>query len=133
MIGLDTNVVVRYLAQDDARQSAAASRLLEGLTVDAPGLITTIVLVEIVWVMEDAYGVDRAGTASLVERLLQTGTLLIQDAEIVWRALARFRNGRADFADYLVERTCAAQGCEATYTFDRNAARESDGGMTLVE
>jgi predicted nucleic-acid-binding protein len=122
--------VVRYLAQDDARQANSASRLLESLTVDNPGWISSVVLVEIVWVMEDAYGVDRVGMASILDRLLQTQTLVVQDSEIAWRALALYRGGRADFADCLIERTCAAQGCEKVVTFDKDAAR--DCGMTLI-
>lgn len=132
MIGLDTNVVVRYLAQDDVRQSAVATRLIESLTQDDPGFITTVVLAEIIWVMEDLYLADRDKTAAIVETVLQTQTILVQDAEIAWRALSRFRSGNADFADYLIERTCNGQGCRATYTFDRKAAKASDCGMSLA-
>jgi predicted nucleic-acid-binding protein len=130
VIGLDTNVVVRYLAQDDAKQSQVATRLIEGLTPEEPCMVTTVVLAETVWVMEDVYGESRERIGAIVESLLQTRTLVVQDAEIVWRALSRFRSGRADFADCLIERTCAALDCNVTYTFDKNATR--DGGMTLA-
>jgi len=132
MIGLDTNVLVRYFAQDDAKQSAMASRLMEALTVESPGLVTTVVLAETVWVMEELYGAQRGQVASIVESLLQTGALVVQDAEQAWAALSRYRAGIADFADYLIERTCAALGSEAVYTFDCKAAREKDCGMVLV-
>jgi predicted nucleic-acid-binding protein len=130
VIGLDTNVLVRYLAQDDAEQSAVASRLIESLTAEKPGLITSVVLVETVWVMDEIYEASRADIATVVEKLLQTGTLLVQDAEQAWNALSRYRAGAADFADYLIERTCTALGSEATYTFDHKAAR--DCGMALL-
>lgn len=132
MIGLDTNVLVRYFAQDDPRQSAAASRLIERLTPENPGLVTSVVLAETVWVMEDLYAAKREQIASIVEDLLQTGALVVQDAEQAWAALSRYRGGMADFADYLIERTCAALGSETVYTFDRKAAREKDCGMMLV-
>jgi predicted nucleic-acid-binding protein len=132
MIGLDTNVLVRYFAQDDAKQSAAASRLIEALTAESPGLVTAVVLAECVWVMEELYGARREQVASIVENLLQTGAMVVQDAEQAWGALSRYRGGIADFADYLIERTCAALGSEAVYTFDRKAAREKDCGMVLV-
>ena len=132
MIGLDTNVLVRYFAQDDAKQSVAASRLIEALTAESPGLVTAVVLAETVWVMEELYGARREQIASIVENLLQTGVLVVQDAEQAWAALSRYRGGIADFADYLIERTCAALGSEAVYTFDRKAARAKDCGMTLV-
>lgn len=132
MIGLDTNVVVRYVAQDDPRQSRAATRLIESLSSENQGLITSVVLAETTWVMEDNYDASREEIAEIVATLLQIDVFKIQDAEQVWQALARFRGGSADFADYLIERTCAALGSEITYTFDRKAARQKDCGMTLV-
>ncbi|MFI5014671.1 MAG: PIN domain-containing protein [Hyphomicrobiales bacterium] len=132
MIGLDTNVVVRYLAQDDASQSAAASRLMEALSPEVPGLLTSVALAEVAWVMEELYGASRAQVGTIVKSLLQTRALVVQDAEVVWRALSRYRGGSADFADYLIERSCVALGCEATYTFDEKAARNADCGMTPV-
>ncbi|MBI2376944.1 MAG: type II toxin-antitoxin system VapC family toxin [Deltaproteobacteria bacterium] len=130
MIGLDTNVVVRYLTQDDARQSRPANRLLESLTSHEPGYISLIVLVELVWVLEDAYGASRGDLAITVEMLLQTESLVLQEAESVWRALAAFRRGTADFADQLIAQLNASAGCGKTYTFDKAAAR--DAGMTLL-
>lgn len=132
MIGLDTNVVIRYLAQDDVQQSAKATHLIEGLTADSPGFVTSVVLAEIVWVMEELYSSGREQIGAIVEGLLQTRSLIVQDTEIVWRSLSRYRKGSANFADYLIERTGAAFGCEAIYTFDKKAARKPDCGMTLV-
>ena len=59
MIGLDTNVLVRYIAQDDAAQSPKASTLIESLTVDEPGYVTQVALVEVVWVLSSLYAADR--------------------------------------------------------------------------
>ena len=130
MIGLDTNVLVRYLAQDDPRQSQVASQLIESLTPESPGLITTVVLAEIIWVMEDLYGASRERVAAIVEKLLRTRTLVVQDAEPVWKALSRFRSGGTNFVDSLIERICAELGCRETYTFDKKAARHA--GMILA-
>jgi predicted nucleic-acid-binding protein len=129
VIGLDTNVLVRYLVQDDPAQSKIASRLIESLTPEAPGFIGSNALAEIVWVLEESYGLDRSGVALVIERLLQTGSLIVQDTELAWRALSRYRAGAADFSDYLIERTAAAAGCEETVTFDKKAARDADCGM----
>jgi predicted nucleic-acid-binding protein len=130
VIGMDTTVLVRYFAQDDHKQSPAAARLIEGLTADSPGVIPAIVLAETVWVMADVYGADRDQIATIVETLLRTANLIVQDAETAWRALSRYRAGSADFADCLIERACAELGCRQTFTFDKQAAR--DAGMTLV-
>lgn len=130
MTGLDTNVLVRYLAQDDPRQSAQANRLIESFTAEAPGHVSIVVLAETAWVLEDLYGTSRARIAEIVEMLLQTETLVVSAATVVRQALAGFSKGRADFADHLIERLDAAAGCERTMTFDRIAAR--DAGMTRV-
>jgi predicted nucleic-acid-binding protein len=132
MIGLDTNIIVRYLAQDDAKQSLIASRLIESLTPENPGFMPSVVLAEIVWVMEELYDASRDKVGAIVEGLLQTQTLVVQDTDLAWKALARYRRGNADFADYLIERTCAAVGCDKTCTFDKKAARRNDCGMTLM-
>lgn len=130
MIGLDTNVLVRYIAQDDKRQSAQAGALIESLSPDRPGYVTAVTLVESLWVMEDVYAASRARLAEIIEALLQTDALLIESAEQVWRALASFRKGKSDFADHLIVCLCEARGCAVTYTFDKAAAR--DGGMKLL-
>jgi predicted nucleic-acid-binding protein len=131
MIGLDTNVLVRYLAQDDARQSPIATRLIENtLTETSPGFVSIIVLVETVWVMEDLYAADRARVSEIVDALLRARTVVVEDAEIAWRALDAFRTGRADFADCMISAFATAAGSTVVYTFDKVAARDS--GMTLL-
>jgi predicted nucleic-acid-binding protein len=130
MTGLDTNVLVRYIAQDDPKQSRAAARLVESLTPEEPGFVACIVLVEALWVMEDVYGATRDRLGDIVQALLETQTLVLESAERVWQTLAMFRKGRADFADCLIARTCMGMGCSVTWTFDRAAAR--DAGMKLI-
>ena len=130
MIGLDTNVVVRYIVQDDPVQSRQATRLIEALSTDDPGFVSIVTLAEITWVLKAAYGASRVEIGNVVENLLQTQTLFVQLAEIAWKALAIYRKGAADYADCLIERLGAAHDCEATYTFDKIAV--SDGGMRLL-
>jgi predicted nucleic-acid-binding protein len=132
VIGLDTNVLVRYFAQDDREQSEAASRLIEALDQENPGLVTTVALAETVWVVEERYAASRAEDAAIIEKILQTRAFVVQDAEQAWQALARYRSGVADFSDYLIERICGAHGAEKTYTFDKKDAHPNECGMTLV-
>lgn len=130
MIGIDTNILVRYIAQDDPRQSKRASRLIEEeCSASIPGFISLVVLVELVWVSESCYGAARAEVAEMVRRILGIRQLIVQDAEIAWKALRLFESGKADFSDCLVERMAAAAGCTAVMTFDKAAAR---AGMTLL-
>ncbi len=130
MIGLDTNVLVRYLAQDDARQSPLANRVVDAFDAKSPGFVSIVALVETIWVLQDLYGRDRAAISSLIQALLETEGLIVQMSSLVWQALRGFDTGHADFADHLIERLGAAEGCASTLTFDKAAAR--DAGMRLL-
>jgi len=130
MIGLDTNVLVRYIMQDDARQSALATRLVESLSVESPGFVPLVSVVELAWVLSSAYALDRGQVVQAVESLLRTKEIVVERAEIVWKALRVFQRANADFADCLIERSAAVAGCDRTMTFDRGAANSC--GMTLV-
>ena len=130
MIGLDTNVLVRYIMQDDARQSALATRLVESLYVESPGFVPLVSVVELAWVLSSAYALDRGQVVQAVESLLRTKEIVVERAEIVWKALRVFQRANADFADCLIERSAAVAGCDRTMTFDRGAAKSC--GMTLV-
>jgi len=130
VIGIDTNVLVRYIAQDDPSQSKRASRLIEDeCSVVIPGFISLVVLVELVWVSESCYGAARGEVAEMLRRILSIRQLVVQDTETAWKALRLFESSKADFADCLVERVAAAAGCSAVVTFDKAAAK---AGMTLL-
>jgi predicted nucleic-acid-binding protein len=131
MIGLDTNVIVRYIMQDDAKQSRLASTLIEKLTVDEPGFVPLVAVIELVWVLSSSFELARAQITSALEILLQTKEIQIERAEVVWRALRVYRDGSADFADCLIERSAAAEGCLRTMTFDRGAAKNCS--MMLIQ
>lgn len=130
MIGLDTNVLVRYFAQDDAIQAKKASALIESLTPERPGYVTQVALVEVVWVLGRAYGLERAEIAQVVETLLRTKELVVESTETVWKALRLYMGASADFADCLIERACHEAQCEYTATFDTKAAKTA--GMRIV-
>ncbi len=131
MLGIDTNVLVRYIAQDDAAQSARATRCIENeCSAAVPGYVGLVVLVEVIWVSESCYQADRATIADIVRRLLGIKQLMIQNAEVVWKALHLFEAGKADFADCLIARGAHAQGCKHVVTFDKQAAK---AGMSLLK
>lgn len=124
MIGIDTNVLVRYLTQDDPKQSAVATRFIEGsLSAENPGFVSTITLCEIAWVLAERYGADRKRIRATVEGLLATKQLVIERAELVWKALRAWEGVPAEFSDALIGQIALADGSEKTVTFDRTAAR----------
>ena len=122
MIGLDTNVVVRYLTQDDPTQSKKASLLIENtLNEQNPGYISLIVLIEICWVLESCYDQKKSNLVEVIEGLLTTKQFLVERASIAHKALKKYRSGKGDFSDAIIEEICKDAGCEKTLTFDKKA------------
>lgn len=131
MIGLDTNVLLRYIVRDDASQARAASRLIEGrCSKDTPGHVSHVVLAEVAWVLGRGYGYAKAEVVKVLAAILSSAELKVQDAALAWAALRAFQGGQADFADYLIGAVNASCGCEKTFTFDKRTARS--GWHTLL-
>ena len=124
MIGFDTNVLVRYIVQDDPEQADAATRLVEGrCTAQSPGYVNILVLIELVWVLAAAYRYEKPLVVAVIGQILRTTELVVEDHEAVWSALREFEAGTGDFADCLIAHRNQAHGCVRTFTFDRGAAR----------
>ena len=130
MIGLDTNVLVRYIMQDDRKQSAKATAIVESLDDTGGGYVTLVSIVELVWVLGSSYELTRAQVTMALDGILRTKQFTIERADQVLRALRVFKVGKSDFADCLIERTAASAGCDKTVTFDVSASRYA--GMTLI-
>lgn len=125
MKGLDTNVLVRYLAQDDPKQAAHAARYIEtNCTEENPCYIGQIVLCELAWVLESNYKQSRAEIAAVIEKLLQVGQLEVSTPDVVWRALDDYKTSNVDFPDHLLARVNESAGCSATVTFDKKASKQ---------
>lgn len=123
MIGVDTNVLVRYITQDDATQSAVAVKWIEeNCRVDSPGWINAIVLCEIVWVLSHAYGYDKETILLVLQRIFQAADLAVEQQEYAWAALRDYAQGSADFSDYLIAHLNHAVGCMHTVSFDKKAS-----------
>ena len=124
MIGLDTNILVRYLTQDDAVQSAKATEILERrLTPNNPGFVSVVAIVETAWVLGRAYSLTAQEIATAVERLLQVEVLTIESEQEVFTAMVALKQGRGSFADALIAELGARAGCTRTLTFDQKAGR----------
>ena len=130
MIGLDTNVLVRYIMQDDEDQAMKATQLMESLKPDVPGFIPLVVTVELYWVLTSAYELSRDQITQVFEKLIVARELVIENKDQVARALRIFSISKADFPDCLIERSANAAGCTAVMTFDVKASKKC--GMTLI-
>ena len=127
MIGIDTNVLVRYLAQDDKVQSPRATRIIEQLlTEDRPGFISLVTIAETAWVLDKIYDMSDLEIAGAIERILQADTLQVQNEQGVFKAMIALKTGVASFSDALIGAVGSWAGCSSTLTFDRKAARLKD-------
>ncbi|KVN06846.1 PIN domain-containing protein [Burkholderia diffusa] len=132
MIGLDTNVLVRYFAQDDAVQSRKATALMESLSAERPGYVSQIALIEVVCVLGRCYGVEREQVKDIIDSMIGTKELAVEGADTVRKALRVYAaSSKADFADCLIARSGHAADCEYTATFDVGAAKVA--GMQLIK
>ena len=124
MKGVDTNVLVRYLTQDDPVTSPLASRELKAsCSKEKPCLINGVVLCELVWVLESSYGYPHLVIADTLEKILETDSFRIQQVNEAWGALEKYRNDGADFADAYIAACNHSLGCEETLTLDKKAGR----------
>lgn len=123
VIAVDTNVLVRYLVNDDAEQAAAARALLEGLTRDRPGFVCREVTVEVVWVLERAYKFNRVEIANVLVELVTTDCLVFEAADDITRAALDYRQGGPGFADRMILTAADRAGAMPLYTFDKRLAK----------
>jgi len=130
VIGVDTNILVRFLVQDDPRQSEAARSLFARCSVREPAFIGREALIETVWVLESAYGLPPSRVAPVILGLLEAEEIVVEAAEDAVVAVEAYGAGLADFADHMIVAAARRAGCPTLYTFDRKAARNN--GATLL-
>jgi predicted nucleic-acid-binding protein len=131
VIGLDTNVLVRYFAQDDPQQSALANRLLDARTREDPGFVSMIVLVELCWVLSRGYGKTLSDILAILDCMLLTDALKLEGASDVRQAIRLSERTGVNFPDALIAVRATSEGCGDLYTFDAQAIRS--GLMRAVD
>jgi predicted nucleic-acid-binding protein len=129
MVGVDSNIVLRLLLNDDPIQAEQAKLAVRNAS--SPCLINTTVLSEVVWVLRRGYKFDRKNIIKAVEALLQTQNFCFEDSETIWRTLNDYRVSSADFSDCLIGQGNKQSRCETTITFDRKAGNL--GSFTLLD
>jgi predicted nucleic-acid-binding protein len=129
VIALDTNVLVRFLVQDDPEQARLAGEVVDRLTEEAPGFVGREVLIELVWVLERAYRLGRSEIAGALDGLLASTELVIEGADNIGPALELYRNDGFGFADLMIAAAARRAGASEVVTFDRKAARLPGGRL----
>jgi predicted nucleic-acid-binding protein len=129
MIGIDTDVLVRYLTQDDSAEARIANRAIEALTVEQPGYVSIVTLAETEWELRNIYGFHAKEVTQVLRELVTADEIVVENPAVVGRAMDAAAAG-ADLADALIAETARQAGCEHTVTFDRRAAKAA--GMQLL-
>ena len=128
MIGLDTNVLLRYLAQDDPAQSPRATEIItRRLSEEEPGFVSLVTVLEVTWVLRSLYKRSRQEIASDIEMKLAADTLEVQNEQQVYHAVVALRNGTGTFEDALIGSLGIWRGCSVTLTFNEKAAQKLHG------
>jgi predicted nucleic-acid-binding protein len=130
LIGIDTNILVRYIVQDDTQQAAIANSFLESLTPEIPGFIALVSIAELGWVLNRQYKLIRTQFTQVLQTLLDSPQLCLEDEKSVRGALLLFEQTNADFDDCLIACCAHSSGCDYVATFDKNAATAL--GMQLL-
>jgi predicted nucleic-acid-binding protein len=124
MMGLDTNILIRYLTQDDPVQSLKATEIIEHrLSPANTGFVSVVTIAEVVWVLDRAYGLTAREIAAAIERMLQVEVLVVENEQEVFAAMVALKQGHGAFADALIAELGARVGCIYTLTFDKKALR----------
>ena len=126
MKGIDTNILVRYLVEDDRRQANRVERFLAASrTAGESVYVSCIVLCETAWVLRRLFSQSKADIADHFERILDTDVFQVEEEDAVRKALRLTRKGKGDFADYLIGQLNLERGCRWTVTFDRSLRSDS--------
>lgn len=127
MVGIDTNVLIRYITQDDPAQSQIATKFIENeCSAKNLGLINNIVLCEVVWVLKQAYKYDKSTIIAVLRNLLSCSEIEILDRDCAWNAFQEFIAGKADFSDYFIAQINKQHNAQYTVTFDKNTSDNSN-------
>ncbi len=131
MIGLDTNILLRYFVKDDPIQTPMAVQTMYSLSPQEPGWISLLVLAELTWTLRRVFKLNRTAIAEVIAKLLNSQDMVLEQEEIVRQGLHLYSTTKADFADCVIALSARSMGCTTVVTLDEVAAR--DLGMKLIE
>ncbi len=131
MIGIDTNILLRFFIKDDPVQTPLAVQTIYKLSPEQPGWLSLLVLAELTWTFRRIFKLDRTAIGGAIRKLLYSQDMVLEQAEVVRQALDLYTSTQADFADCVIAVSARFSGCSSVATFDRVAAR--DLGMQLIE
>lgn len=122
-VGLDTNILVRYITDDDQSQADKVQEYLTSHKTNTSFIINNVVLAELDWVLTSVYGYSKEEFLFVIDHLFQTNHVSFQSPDLVSKACSIYMDGRADFSDCLIGALNREQNCKTTYTFDKKASK----------
>jgi len=125
MYAIDTNVLIRYIVEDNPEQTQKATEAIEQLTSEKQGFICCIVLCELNWVLKTAYKISKSERVATLQKILSVPVFEIEELDCCLKALRTYEKGSADFSDYLIQQIGEKHGYESLLTFDQKASRET--------
>lgn len=128
-VGIDTNVLVRYIVQD-GEQSEIATQFLESLSLENQGFVNNIVIMELIWVLSRTYKQSKETIAVILEELFSMPVFIFEDLPLLLKTLMIYRKNKADFSDIFIKEFNDSIGCDKTVTFDMGACKKA--GMILL-
>ena len=123
MIALDTNVLVRYLVQDDSEHFKIAAELIEDCTIDQPGYVCREVIIELVWVLERCYKYSRDEISGALLSIVTASQLAVETADDIAAIVHLYQNEGFDFADLMIRRAAIRSGADVLTIFDQKLAK----------
>lgn len=124
-IGLDTNLLVRYITNDDPGQADKVEDLFDSLRDNSTLVINRVVLAELDWVLTQVYEYSKGDFLKVIDQMFATQKIAFSDPNLVKEACRLYTKSNADFADCYLGVINADLGCETTYTFDKQASKLS--------
>ena len=123
MIGIDTNVLARYLIEDDEKQTQKAVELIDKYSGDNAAIfINNIVICELVWVLKRGYNYPKPQLVKLLKEIITTIEFCVEDSKVLWESISEYENSSVDFSDILIGNFNVARGCIHSFTFDKKAS-----------
>jgi len=132
MIGVDTNVLVRFFVHDEPSQTVVAERFISERTEAEPAFVSAVVLAELVWVLDRAYGYPDAAIHSAIDGLFESANIVVERTDMMSLAVAAAREAKADISDAIIAALAADAGASRIVTFDKDAAKKITGMELLA-
>ena len=133
MIGVDTNILVRYFTQDEPVQAQVVEKIIENYANSPNSLfINNIVMCELVWVLEKGYKYSKEQVGVVINQMLSTEEFAFEKQELLWLALNEYVQNKLDYSDALIGLINKSSGCHETLTFDQGAARADNFKLAVI-